>query len=155
MKKRPYREGDLFALPLRDRGYAVGLVARSGPRRGVLFGYFFASRYSDVPTLSELPAFSPKDAILRCRFGDLGLIEGTWLVLGQIPGWERITWKMPPFVQHEPFTGRKIQIIYSDTDPNAVVSETRLDPDADIEPKDGMAGAGFVELRLTKLLSKS
>jgi hypothetical protein len=36
MKKLTYREVDLFVLPLRDRGYAVGLVARSGPRGRVL-----------------------------------------------------------------------------------------------------------------------
>lgn len=151
-KKLTYREGDLFVLPLRERGYAVGLVARSGPRGRVLFGYFFGPRYAEVPKLSGLTNLSPEDAILRCCFGDLGLMEGTWPVLGQMPGWERTTWKIPPFVRHDPLTGRKFQVIYSDADPNVVVSEMKLAPDADIEPKDAMAGAGFVELKMTKLL---
>jgi hypothetical protein len=54
MKKLTYREGDLFVLPLQDLGYAVGLVARSGPRGRVLFGYFFGPRYPEMPKLSEL-----------------------------------------------------------------------------------------------------
>jgi len=155
MKKLTYREGDLFVLPLRERGYAVGLVARSGPRGRVLFGYFFGPRYPETPKLSELTNLSPEDAILRCRFGDLSLMEGAWPVLGQMPGWERAAWKMPPFVRHDPLTGGKTQVIYSDANPNVVVSEMKLAPDADIEPKDGMAGAGFVELKMTKLLSET
>lgn len=44
---RNYREGSRFAVPLRQGGYAVGLVARVNPR-GVLLGYFFGPRH-DVP----------------------------------------------------------------------------------------------------------
>jgi hypothetical protein len=39
----PCEEGDLFAVPLRDGGYGIGVVARVG-RRGVLVGYFFGRR---------------------------------------------------------------------------------------------------------------
>jgi len=152
MKKLTYREGDLFVLPLQDRGYAVGLVARSGPRGRVLFGYFFGPRYAEVPKLADLTKLLPADAILLSRFGDLSLMEGAWPVLGQMPGWDRATWRMPPFVRHDPLTGRKTQIIYSDADPNVEVGEMKLAPDADIEPKDGMAGAGAVEIKMTKLL---
>jgi hypothetical protein len=59
---------------------------------------------------------------------------------------------MPPFVRHDPLTGRKTQIIYNDADPNVEVGEMKLAPDADIEPKDAMAGAGAVEIKMTKLL---
>jgi hypothetical protein len=155
MKKLTYREGDLFILPLRDRGYAVGLVAKSGPRGRVLFGYFFGPRYGEVPRLSELTNLSPEDAILRCRFGDLHLMDGAWPVLGQMPGWERATWTMPPFVRHDSLTGRKFQVIYCDADPNVVVTEMKLASDADIEPKDALAGAGAVEIKMTKLLSET
>jgi len=153
MKRLPYTEGDLFAVPLRDHGYAVGLIARSAPHGRVLFGCFFGPRHAGIPTLSELQSFLPQDAILRCRFGDLNLMERKWPVLGQMPGWERDTWQMPPFIRHEPLTGRKFQVIYADADPNSVASETKLPAEAEIEPKDGMSGAGATELEITKLLS--
>jgi hypothetical protein len=60
---------------------------------------------------------------------------------------------MPAFIRHGPLRGRNLQVIYADTNPNAVYSETKLPADAHAEPKDGMAGAGFVELKMTKLLS--
>jgi hypothetical protein len=78
----------------------------------VLFGYFFGPRYAEVPKLSDLPTFTPKDAILLCRFGDLGLINGEWPVLGQLTNWSRTTWTMPPFVRHDPLiTGRKAKVV--------------------------------------------
>ena len=42
MPKASYREGDWFAVPLRDGGYAAGLIARANPK-GVLLGYFFGN----------------------------------------------------------------------------------------------------------------
>lgn len=153
MKKLPYREGDLFAVPLRDHGYAVGLVARSGPHGRVLFGYFFATRYDTVPDLSTLQMLEPTDAVLQCRFGDLSLINGEWTILGPVANWSRTIWSMPPFVRDELLTNRKFKVIYSDDNPNLPVSETRLPTNADSEPANGMAGAGYIELKLTQLLS--
>jgi hypothetical protein len=46
-------------------------------------------------------------------------------------------------------------VTYSDTDPSARVGETALLQDAETEPKDGMAGAEYVELKLAKLLTES
>ena len=37
--KLPYSEGSVFLVPLTDGGYARGVVARSGPKGKVLFGY--------------------------------------------------------------------------------------------------------------------
>jgi hypothetical protein len=54
-QKINYREGDWFAVPLRDGGYAVGLVARMDNRGGVL-GYFFGPRRDDVPSPSDVEA---------------------------------------------------------------------------------------------------
>jgi hypothetical protein len=155
MKKLPYREGDLFALPLRDHGYAIGLVARCGPRGRVLFGYFFGRRYTQVPELSHVASFLPKDAILVRRFGDLNLINGEWRVLGQSKDWNRTIWTMPPFVRGDPLTGPKLRVVYSDADPGTSVSQTELPTDADIEPRDIMSGAGAIEIIMTKLLSSA
>jgi len=63
MKRLSYREGTWFAVPLKDGGYAAGVVARVG-RRGVLFGYFFGPRRPAAPSLSDLEGLTPNNAVL-------------------------------------------------------------------------------------------
>src|SRR5687768_5375020 len=81
----PYKEGDWFAVPLRDGGWAVGRVARMPPppKRGIhLLGYFFGPRRDRVPALDDVADLAPEAAISIERFSDLGLVRGTWPVLG-------------------------------------------------------------------------
>jgi len=153
MKKLPYREGDLFTLPLRDSGIAIGLIARAGPRGQVLFGYFFNLRYDNLPDLVDFSRLTPGDAIVRYRFGDLGLINGRWQILGAMPRWDRIHWPMPPFVREDPLTGHKAQVIYAEDDPSLELSCIKLTDTMMTDPKDGVAGCGYIELWLTQLLA--
>src|SRR5262249_24112871 len=113
--KLPYREGTVFLVPLRTGGYARGVVARSGPKGKVLFGYFFGPRLS-VPEVNAL-ALDPSKAILRAMFGDLGLIKKEWPIVGWVDGWDRSRWPMPDFVRRDP-SGKKrpVRVQYSDTD---------------------------------------
>src|SRR5207247_10946755 len=62
-KKLPYEEGTRFAVPLRDGGYGVGIVARIGGR-GVTIGYFFVLVRSVVTILSEVDTLSPDLAVI-------------------------------------------------------------------------------------------
>lgn len=60
---------------------------------------------------------------------------------------------MPSFVRREPVTGRAFRVLYEDSDPACLVAEEQVaEPMADGSPSDGLMGAGFVEIRLTKLL---
>jgi hypothetical protein len=52
-RKLPDSEGDGFAVPLRDGGYAIGVVARMD-RKGSVLGYFFGPRYDEPPKLAEV-----------------------------------------------------------------------------------------------------
>src|SRR5881392_968160 len=90
-----YREGDVFAVPLHDGSHAIGVVARIG--NGAVLGYFFDQRYENVPDISDVGELSHRSAGLIQIFGDLGLIRGTWPVLGQLPSWQREEWPMPAF----------------------------------------------------------
>jgi hypothetical protein len=81
MAKVKYREGDWFAVPLRDVGYAVGLIARANPG-GVLLGYFFGPRRSEVPGLEDVAGLRPGDAVLVRMFGHLGIVRGEVAVAG-------------------------------------------------------------------------
>lgn len=154
--KVPYQEGDWFAVPLRDGGYAPGLVARAAPGGKIVLGYFFGPRRDQVPTLSELGPLHATDAVLIAQFGDLGLIEGSWPIIGHFDVWNRKTWPMPRFARTDAVSGQARLVEYADDDPSHEMAVTPLAGDTLIDqPKDGLLGAGAVELRLTKLLARS
>ena len=153
MKTRwPYNEGALFFVPLRNGGYARGVVARSGSQGKVLLGYFFGPRLPSIE-VAELSNLDPSEAILCLRFGDLGLVNGEWPIWGSIPEWNRSEWPMPDFVRKDPL-GRKQSMLvrYSDTDPSQIEIESPAS-DAGAFGADLMWGYGAVEIKLTKLLS--
>ena len=84
--KQKYGEGSWFGVPLKSRGYAVGVVVRqSRKHRGVLFGYFFGSRHDKLPTLLALSDYYPGMAIYVTMFGALGLKGGSWPVIAVDP----------------------------------------------------------------------
>jgi hypothetical protein len=144
----------VFGVPLRGGGFGVGVVARRQPSSGgIVFGYFFGPRRDSVPQLDEVPNLDPAAAVLARMFGDLGLINGAWPVIGALPGWDRKNWPMPLFTRYEELSGRRFVVCYADDDPAVVVSEAVATPDETIAlPKDGLAGAGFVEGLLSDLL---
>ena len=154
MQVGSYGEGDWFAVPLREGGFAVGVIARAMPHKeGILLGYFFGPRRDDVPTLDELKSLSASDAVLVDRFGQLGLVRGTWPLLGRIDGWDRGAWPTPAFGRFEELTGRAFKVIYDDANPNRLVREQQVAPYALVGlPKDGLSGAGAVERILTRLV---
>jgi len=154
MLEPTYREGDWFAVPLRGGGFAAVIVARAMPRmESVLLGYFFGPRRGGVPTLDELSALSASDAVLVERFGDLGILDGTWPLVGHADTWDRGAWPTPAFGRLEELTGRAFKVIYDDGDPNRLLREERIDlSELASMPKDGLSGAGAVERILARLL---
>jgi hypothetical protein len=154
MMKRSYREGDWFTLPLQKGGIAIGLIAREMPSRGgVSLGYFFGPRRDSVPRLEELNSLSWSDAVLVRKFGHLGLVHGTWHVLGRLESWDRTAWPTPAFGRFEELTGRAFKVIYDDANPNRLIHEEQIDPlELESLPKDGLLGAEAVETVLTGIL---
>ena len=150
MKKLPFSEGSVILVPLRKGGFARGVVARTGKGK-VLLGYFFGPRLAS-PEVVSLHDLDPGKAILRLRFGALGLINGEWPVLGNVPNWNRAAWPMPDFVRRDPLGRLKPRLVrHSDDDPNRVEAEFVIDDDAGLAA-DSMYGYGAVEIELTKLL---
>lgn len=158
--KLSYREGTWFAVPLRKGGFAVGIVARAN-KRGCLICYFYEPRRNSVPTLLEVESLKPQDAIRKLQAGDLGLIEGSWPIIGHSKSWDRVDWPIPIFIRREvPLliqgkmsVPRAWRVYYSDTDPNKVVREEREEFNSTSFEEDGLFGAGAVEIELTKLLA--
>lgn len=142
------RHFDLLAGP-----HGVGVVARMNGK-GAVLGYFFGTRYDEPPDLSDVGELAAIDNVLVQRFGDLGLIRGTWPVVGRLPGWQREEWPMPAFGRREELTGRCWRVEYDDDDPNSRPREVPISPEECARlPEDGAAGFGFIEARLTRLLS--
>lgn len=149
----PYREGDVFAVPLLDGGFALGVVARVGPNGPIPLGYFFGPKIQQVPS-SEAIALNPAEALRIWRFGDLHLMDGRWPVVSRVKDWRREDWPMPKFIREEPIRGMTWLVTYSDSDPGVGVSNERCGREKlDDHEKDLLRGAGVVEIKLTKLLS--
>jgi hypothetical protein len=152
MKKLPYREGDIFALPLRNGGYSLGVIARS-PKRGIiLLGYFFPNVYPMVPKPDQIPKLRPQNAIEILIFGDLSLINGEWKIITNIDNFKRDEWPMPKFLRREELTGRSLLITYADDNPGKKVAQEICSPETTGYPADILCGAGYVEIVLTKRL---
>jgi len=147
-------EGDWYAVPLKNGGYGVGLVARKG-RRGALLGYFFGPRYEQVPTLDAVRGLHPDAALLRAIFGDLGIQLGKWPLLGRLDTWHREQWPLPEFGRIED-EARGVAWIanYESVD----ISENPRERRCSIEearrlPEDGDWGYGAIQNVLTQKLS--
>ena len=147
-----YREGDFFAVPLREGGFATGLVARSGPKGRVLLGYFFGPRRTEPATLADVRRFVPGDAILVARFGDLSLQKQEWPIIGQA-AWNREMWPVPDFGRVDTVSGNLgWRVSYADDDPTVVDREIECSPgEALLLPRDSLLGSGAVEIKLSKL----
>ena len=149
----PYTEGDVFAVPLAEDGYAVGVVARMDGQ-GIVVGYFFGPLRGAPPEANEFADLHAVDNVLVQRFGDVGLIRGKWPILGPLPNWRREEWPTPAFGRHEELTSRYFRVEYPDDYPNGLPRESQIARDEfDHLPEDGLAGFGFVEARLTQLLT--
>jgi hypothetical protein len=153
MARVRYREGDWFAVPLRDGGYSGGLIARTNPG-GVLLGYLFGPLRSEIPELEDVAGLRPGDAVLIGKFGHLGIVQGKWPLLGRVDGWGPAG-AVDAGVRPLRGADRAVfPVFYDDDDPNRVLHEELVAPgEAEQAPKDGMMGAGFAEGALTRLLA--
>ncbi len=151
--KLPYREGTWFGVPLRQGGFAVGLVARATTEGKVILCYFFGPRRTAVPPLAEVERLKPSGTIRVVRVGDLSLIRDEWPIIGQAASWKRSDWPMPPFVRRDDLSLKAWRVQYSDADPNTIDHEEPEQYESTLE-RDAVLGSGAAELVLTKLLSE-
>jgi len=152
-KTLPYKEGDWFAVPLRDSGYGVGLVARMDGE-GVVLGYFFGPCYDRLPTKEDISGLSATDAVLVRRFGDPGFLRREWPIIGESDSWSRELWPVPAFGRIALDRSKAWLTEYSDNDLTSPQREIAISvEEATGLPEDGLSGYGAIEIRLTRLLS--
>jgi Immunity protein 26 len=151
--KLPYREGTWFAVPLRDGGFAAGIVARAAKKGEVLLCYFFGPRRQSVPRLAEVEKLPAKSACLVIKVGDLGLIRGNWPIIGELASWNRSNWPMPVFIRREMLPPYVNWLVFlSDTDPAKTIKEERTPHDRPDLREESLFGYGAAEMELSKIL---
>ena len=150
--KTVFGEGTWFAVPLRSSGFAVGVVARTSAGGGVVLGYFFGPVRSRVPSLDEVRGLRPEAAIRIMRVGDLGLLDGSWPVIGRDDRFQRTDWVAPAVVRRDELSEKAWIVHYSDRDANVVNAETPTDYNTQLD-EDSLFGSGAAEIVLTKALS--
>ena len=148
-----YAEGDCFAVPLCDGGFARGVIARMDKKRGIL-GYFFAPKYLVLNEVCITPDITPNNAITIRNCGDLGFATGEWKIVGKIIPWVREHWPIPIYGFIEPIWKKWGELRYyteNELGINSFHKRVSVE-EASLHLQDGLAGSKAVEIRLNKLL---
>ncbi len=152
-KKINYSEGDCFSIPLREGGFARGVVARMDGN-GIIFSYYFGPKIAKCADI-HVGDLCPEQAVFYGQFGDLGLLNEEWKVIGRVPDWSRKKWPMPSFLRFDEGASTGFLSTY-DEDSLECINEQEVELSRinvrDFS-KDSVMGYGFVEIKLTKLLS--
>ena len=148
-RRNRFTEGTVFVVPLRDRGCAVGVLARMSGE-GHAFGYFFGPRI-DCRASVDTGRLQPDEAVLVGKFGDLELLRGNWTEAGSIEPWEPSMWPMLPLARIDEGAGKAWLSTYDENFKCTREEEISIE-DAARYPYDRLMGSGSVEIRLTKLL---
>jgi hypothetical protein len=151
-RKCPCQAGDWVAVPLRGGGFAAGLVARMDGR-GIALGYFFGPRYETAPTTEDVRGLHRDAAICVEMFGDLGLLDGSWTVVGHADDWRPEDWPVPDFGRIDEHSQRAWRARYRDSDLRHLTDEEISVDEARPLLRDGLAGSAAVEIRLGHLLN--
>lgn len=144
-------EGSVFLIPLRDNGYATGVLARADGE-GQCFGYFFGPRVESKDDV-DISSLAVENALLIGKFGDLEIIRGNWEAIGRVSNWERDRWKLMPLARIDR-DAEKAWLCTYDDELNCIKEVAISTDKAERHPYDRLMGAGSVEIRLTKLISK-
>jgi len=149
--KNIIKEGQIFAAPIGNK-FAIGLIARYIDD-GIL-AYFLNKAYDRLPHLHDLE-FNKNNIIYIVKASSLGLEKGLWTILGNLENWNRDYWNVPVFYKNDLVDGTSYKVFYDDR-LKFIKQEIMNEPESLVEfPKDGVAGYGFVEKRLVRLLGES
>lgn len=139
--------GDVFKVPLRNGGIALGLVARK--KGSIALGYFWD--HHPASELSDYDKLLVKDSVVWIKqFGILGLQNGSWEILGSLSSFSIKHWPVPKFV-HDRGMGDKMLMTFDDN--LCIIDEqTFVSTENSSYPSYGIAGYGFVEIKLGNVI---
>jgi hypothetical protein len=151
-----YSEGQWFVVPLKDGGYALGIIVRGSYKTKGGLGYFFGPRYENIPDEQETWHKRPSDAILIAWFGDLGIILGEWPLISTTRPFRQEEWPVPKFHRLDALDPSKGWLVEYDQESDRHVPVREIYCNAeDLAglPEDGGYGYKAIENLLTKILS--
>lgn len=152
MKNKNYSEGTIFAVPLKSKGYLVGVVARTSKAyKGSILGYFFGKKYKTVPTIKKVDGIDPAKAIKIYIVIDVNLINNKWPIIGKFTDWDRTKFPMPYFVRKDPILEKAKRIKYSEVDLSKILKEWPEPYNSKLE-ESGICSAIIVEEMLLDII---
>jgi Immunity protein 26 len=149
-------EGTVVAIPVKPQGWVLGVYARvkKGRGLGVPFGYFFGDVCNAIPDASIIPTLRPSHAILQTCFGDIGLIEGRWPIIGKIEPWTRDDWPMPYMMISGAELGMPCdqRVLFDENDPSREIQRECAEPGTLNLPSASTPGSLALENILSMIL---
>lgn len=149
-KRCRYQSGDIFAMPLDNGQYCIGVIARGGERgRAGIVAYLFPFLFDKVPALIDLTELVPGRAKRSMLASSLYLKDGRWPILGRVPDWNPERWPIPDFAELSSSGVPLRRVRYSERDLVTVIGEWPLTTD-DVSLSDSdLYGARAAEIRMT------
>lgn len=145
-------EGSIFLVPLIDKGYALGLVARHYKHSTLL--YFFKEKYNTK--IKEIPTEAiRKDNILWVKLaGDGAFLKNAWPILGALTIWDKSEWPVPVFKTLDILRGFPVAV-FLDEQLEEISRKRITEKEANqIQWKNGIAGTRYIEEELSELLNE-
>ena len=87
--KRPYREGDWFAVPHGDGKYTPGIVRGT---RNIVSGTIFGTSFDRIPTYEDVVAYAASDGIWHGSMSDRALVLERWPVIASRGSFDPTVW---------------------------------------------------------------
>ncbi len=112
-KKIKVIEGDIFAVPLVQGGYGIGLMARRYKTSSL--GYFFDKIYPSPPEELNIADINSWKVALIGQFSAIGIEEGEWPLLKTSFHFIREEWPIPVLKMQDPLSEKYFAVIYDDT----------------------------------------
>jgi hypothetical protein len=144
--------GSWHSVPLDSGRHALAFIARGDSHRGPgLIVYFFGPFAEDRETVTRRSAsLLYTDAVQVTAVAHHGLQEGRWPVIGEPGAHETNHWPNPIFAN----PGAGYRRLRDDKRPNKDAAIWPSEPGDDALPKDGYAGAIYMEKVLDQLLTE-
>ena len=149
MKKVKATSGSVVLVPLAPGEFAVGVVVHTAGK-GPCVGAFFGPRVSDASHVA-LDELRIENAVWVCWFGDYGIHNRLWPVIGSIPNWSNAPWSVTRFTRSH---DNPALCYVTEYDSLLNLKAEHLVPAALGRglPDDALFGSGIVEKRLAKLV---
>jgi Immunity protein 26 len=109
-RKIKVKEGDVFAVPLLQGCFGIGLITRRYKKSSL--GYFFDITSSSLPKEVKIDKLK---IVFIAQFSAIGIEEGEWPLIETDFKFDREEWPIPLLKMQHPITEQYFSVQYDDT----------------------------------------